>query len=138
MALIKPVKFDYQKAMAPFTKAQKRLISIGLRLERDIKQSISEKGPSPPGSPPGIDTGRLRASISVNWSGSGTSRMQGADGVGEPLKDDENRFTVVVGTNVFYAPLLENGTIRMPARPFIRPNFDRMKNRIAEMIVSST
>ena len=137
MATIKPVKFDYKKAMAPFEETQKRLIAISLQLEGDIKRSISEKGPSPPGSPPGVDTGRLRASISTNWSDSGTSRMQGADGVGEPGRN-ENRFTVVVGTNVFYGPLLEYGTRHMPARPFIRPAFDRIKNRIAKYLVSST
>lgn len=131
------VKFDYKKAMFPLEEAQKRLVAIGLQLESDIKRSISGAGPSAPGSPPGVDTGRLRSSISTNWSDSGIGRREGSDGVGQPEKN-ENRFTVVVGSNVQYAPWLEWGTIRMPARPFIRPAFDRMKNRIARMLVSST
>ncbi len=93
------------------------------------------------GQPPAVDTGRLRASISTNWSESsfGSINRIGAkakegDGVGQPSKI-EGKFTVVVGTAVNYAPFLEFGTRRMAARPFVRPAYDRMKNRIARMIV---
>ncbi len=37
---------------------------------------------------------------------------------------------VVVGTDVEYAPYLEFGTSRMPARPYLRPAFDEEKDRV--------
>jgi len=137
------VKFNMKLAMQPLEEAQKRLVSVGLQLERDIKQSISGPGPAPAGSPPGVDTGRLRASISTNWSGSAMSRGNvGAqadisDGVGKP-EEKNGLFRVVVGTNVEYAPWLEYGTRRMSARPFIRPAFDALRIRIAKMITESS
>jgi HK97 gp10 family phage protein len=137
------VKFDMKAAMAPLEKAQKGLVAIGLQLEGDIKRSISGAGPSIPGAPPGVDTGRLRASISTNWSDSPMDRGKvggqalDSEGVGKPEKMG-GKFTVVVGSNVTYAPFLEFGTRRMPARPFVRPAFDRIKNRIANLITKET
>lgn len=50
-----------------------------------------------------VDTGRLRNSISHG-------------------KEDDS--TMVVGTNVEYAPYVELGTSRMGARPFLAPSID--------------
>lgn len=50
-----------------------------------------------------VDTGRLRNSISHG-------------------KEDDS--TMVVGTNVEYAPYVELGTSRMEARPFLAPSID--------------
>lgn len=47
-----------------------------------------------------VDTGNLRNSISH-------------------AQQDDN--TVVIGTNVEYAPYVELGTVRMAARPYLRP-----------------
>lgn len=122
--------------------AEKKLIAVGLQLEGDIKKSIS--GPrSAPGDPPGVDTGRLRASISTNWSGSGMSsgnvgsQALTEDGIDQPERR-EDKFTVRVGSRVEYSSWLEWGTRRMAARPFIRPSFDRMRVRIASMLTKST
>ena len=63
-----------------------------------------------------VDTGRLRASLSTNWSGSplahgGTgSEAKGDDGVGRPT--GPSGLVVVVGTNVKYAAAVEFGGIR--------------------------
>jgi len=150
------VKFDLREAMKLLDKAQKRLVAVGFALERDIKESMttgtgrisikSSKGnkstihiASAPGQPPAVDTGRLRASISTNWSDSGMSRgrvggqADSGEGVGSPEKMD-GKFMVVIGTNVKYAPWLCWGTRRMGARPFVRPAWDRMKSRIANML----
>ncbi len=150
------VVFDMKKAMAPLEEAQQRLVKIGFQLEADIKNSMVAgtgrtymKGKnknivhvaSAPGEPPAVDIGRLRGSISTNWSASSLSRGKvdskafPEDGIGKPGKRD-NLFTVVVGTAVIYAPWLEMGTRRMAARPFVRPAFDRMKSRIARMVVN--
>lgn len=55
-----------------------------------------------------VDTGRLRQSIGVQKIGQGHYR---------------------VGTNVQYAPFVEFGTRRTRAQPFMRPAFEKVKNR---------
>jgi len=50
-----------------------------------------------------VDTGRLRASIA--WR----------------AESDAEGLSVVVGTNVEYAPWVELGTSTQPARPYLRP-----------------
>ena len=70
-----------------------------------------------------VDTGRLRASVSTNWAGSGmnegkmSAKAQPGDGVSEPQGPKE--LVYVVGTNVHYAPHVEFGTAKMPARSFL-------------------
>jgi phage gpG-like protein len=60
-----------------------------------------------------VQFGRLKASISTNWSGSGMQygkaggEAQHQDGVGRP--DGPKGLTVVVGTNVKYAYIQEMG-----------------------------
>lgn len=62
-----------------------------------------------------VKTGRLRASLSTNWSGSGKKRgriggkAKADDGIGEPKGEDG--LTVVVGTNVEYGPSVEFGHV---------------------------
>lgn len=56
-----------------------------------------------------VDTGRLRGSITHST-------------------EDEGH-TVVIGTNVEYAPHVEMGTVRMAARPYLRP---AIENHIPE------
>lgn len=58
---------------------------------------------SAPGQPPAVDTGRLRASIDSD------------------LGADSRGLVARIGTNVVYARHLELGTVRMAARPFLRP-----------------
>jgi len=133
------------------------LLKVGFQLEREIKQ-IFKKGTgniylkgknrdiihqaSAPGEPPAVDIGRLRASISTNWTGSGIGRgrvdsqANPEEGVGDPggSKRMGGQFKVVVGTNVRYAPWLEFGTTRMEKRPFMRPSLDRIKNKVTSLI----
>lgn len=54
-----------------------------------------------------VDTGRLRQSIGVQKIGQGHYR---------------------VGTNVQYAFLVEFGTRKMAAKPFLRPAFEKVKS----------
>ena len=122
------VQFNMKAALAPLDKAQKALVAIGLQLERDIKVSMTtgtgrtyRRGnivhvASAPGQPPAVDTGRLRASISTNWSDSGLSRgrvggqADSENGIGQP-NQVQRKFTVVVGTNVLYACLSAGTTV---------------------------
>ena len=79
------------------------LKEIGFKVERDAKIFCPVK------------TGRLRSSLSTNWSGSGKARgrtgskAQTDDGVGEP--NGPRGLIVVVGTNVKYAIFVEYGHI---------------------------
>lgn len=73
--------------------------------EAHVKRLISGPGPSSPGNPPGVDTGRLRAS----WR----HRITGPH-AGE------------VFTDVVYAPFLEFGTRRMAPRPHAGPTAEWM------------
>ena len=88
---------------------------------------------------PHVDTGRLRSSISSNWTGSGMSRgkvtaaAKPDDGVGQPTK----KLTGVVGSNVEYARVVELGS-EDPARrrtpyPYLRPALHKNEKKILEL-----
>jgi len=81
-----------------------------------------------------VQYGRAKASITTNWAGSTFNRAsiknpsrasenpsQPDDAVGKP--DGPAELLYVVGTNVFYTPLLEHGSPKMPARPFLYPAY---------------
>jgi hypothetical protein len=121
-----PIKnWNESAVQTHLTKAHKRLIALGLLMESAIKQSMRpgtgimyrKHRASVPGAPPAPDTGRLRASITTNWTLSGMARTatsgkkgQEGDGVGQPSAT-KGKFTVVVGTNVEYACLKSNTII---------------------------
>lgn len=73
--------------------------AVAVECERYIKQSFGTS-PSPPGGPPGVDTGALRASIHTEAVNALTQRIADA---------------------VEYGVYLEFGTTRMGARPFMIP-----------------
>jgi hypothetical protein len=73
---------------------------VALKIERQAKANVP------------VDTGRLRASISTNWTGSGKARgdveskAKPDDGVGQP-PERKDQFTAVIGSNVEYAAEVE-------------------------------
>lgn len=87
-----------------------------------------------------VDTGRLRASITSNWTDSGIAvssvegkaQQEGIRGIGQPGKVN-NEFKGVVGTNVKYAPFIELGTRKMSARPFLRVALQMKKQEIMRL-----
>ena len=94
----------------------------GLNAERHAKRDeITPKVYDIPQSPTYQRTGRLRASITYatkKTHSSPESPASGKDGVTDAPDND----TVVVGTNVEYAPYVELGTTKMRPRPFIEPS----------------
>ena len=93
---------------------------------------------------PHVDTGRLRSSISVNWSGSGmssgkvTSPAKVEDGVSMP-PTETGKFTGRVGSNVEYARRIELGFVdvdslgrkyNQPPYPFLRPALEKNRSKI--------
>ena len=117
-----------------FTTEQK-MIKAGFMIANDAKRMVK------------VDTGRLRSSISVNWTGSGMAegeigdKAKPGDGTKQPTsKPDE--FTVVAGTNVKYARRLEYGFIgkdklgrhyNQAARPYLRPALAKNLSKIKRM-----
>lgn len=83
-------------------------------LQSDIKRTLSiSPSPSSPGQPPGVDTGTLRRSVQID-----RSRV-------------DSDLLARVGTNVEYGRYLEYGTIKMAARPWLRPTLSKFKGKIA-------
>jgi hypothetical protein len=80
------------------------LLETGFKIETQAKANCPVK------------TGRLRASISTNWAGSGKTRGKvgskatAEDGIGQPV--GPAGLAVVVGTNVTYGPHVEHGHAR--------------------------
>jgi hypothetical protein len=83
---------------------------IAQDVEADIVLSFNSRSPSPAGEPPGVDTGNLKNSVQANATL-------------DPL-------TWVLDVGAFYAVMLEYGTLRMAARPFVRPALDRVPGRL--------
>ena len=77
-------------------------ISGGSKTGRTYRRGNVTHIASAPGQYPASDTGRLAGSIKAIISGT----------------------TAIVGTNVAYGPMLEFGTSRMAARPWLLPSFN--------------
>jgi len=98
------------------TDMKKAINTCCIKLETDIKTHFTPNGPSAPGEPPAVDTGRLRASI--------THRVE----------TEGEEIAGYVGTNVEYATDLEFGTSKMAERPFMIPAVERNKEWIKEKL----
>lgn len=94
-----------------------------------------------------VDTGLLRNSITFALGGESpaiTDYASDSRGDGKQVTeghydgtapaDDAGEITVYVGTNVQYAPYQELGTIKMDARPFLRPAVENSKDEVEQII----
>lgn len=105
------------------------LEECGLAAERFAKQEITKSVYDTPERPNYRRTGYLRNSITHALSGEAAAISEYTDdakeqhGVysGSAPAAKENEMSVYVGTNVEYAPYVEMGTVKMGARPFIKP-----------------
>ena len=99
-----------------------------------------------------VDTGRLRASLSVNWTGSGMDRgkvigktkpkmghkpSSPRDGVSQP--NDKGGFYAAVGTNVEYGPSIEyggtsGGAHSMAPQPYLWPALAMNKAKLKQKL----
>jgi len=104
--------------MSQLTEEDKRvlkeeLLKLGFKTLRLSKQ----KAP--------VDTGRLRASITLA-DNSGVIENTGPEASpSDGLNSRASNFSVVVGTNVDYAEFIEFGTSSQDAQPFLRPAADQ-------------
>lgn len=97
-----------------------------------------------------VDTGLLRNSITFALGGqppqittyasngetASGKKIEKTEGHydGEAPPDSNGEVTVYVGTNVEYAPYLELGTVKMDARPFLRPAMENNSDEIEQII----
>jgi phage gpG-like protein len=143
-------------AIASPTAVMKGVKRVALKIERDAKAICTELG--------AVDTGRLRASITTNWTGSGlpvgevhapssikpkgksgqpSKPLQPSDLMGQP-QSKKDVFSAVVGTNVEYAPSIEHGhivkgktfTTMVSGRPFLYPAYFSHENEVQPEISS--
>jgi len=145
MAIIKWYGKEVQRQI--FSATEQAVMKGCFMIEKDVKISMHpgtgreyKRGgkihrASVTGQPPAVDSGRLRASIASNWSGSGlpngnvTNPKQSGDGISMP-PTEKDKFTGRVGTNVFYGKILEYGSVKMGPRPFLRPAFEKNISKI--------
>ena len=132
---IKSYRKEREKEIIDRLKAT--LPKIGALVEREAKQNATHAKDS--GQHPAIQSGRLRASISYNWSGSGMGRgkvespAEANDGVSQPTED----LTVNIGTNVEYANIIEHGNSHQPPYPFLFPAVEANREKIIDILKSS-
>lgn len=112
-------------------------LSLALRraaivVENQAKENVDQTPPAHPQ----VQTSRLRSSISHNWSGSGITHGQveppakAQDGVSEPSEE----LAVHIGTNVYYGKILEHGSVKMPAYPWLYPALEVSKLKIIDAL----
>ncbi len=94
-------------------------------IKKRAKAKKKRHVPSTPGNPPNIDTGILRSSIThtidIKDIGGGQPGVVGF--VGSDI--DHIRANAGTGTDVQYGFYLEVGTVKMAARPWLRPALRR-------------
>ncbi len=120
---------DRQWKQAMSRSASDRMGMACLMLERDIKSHFGV------GKAPGIVTGRLKSSITSNWTG---RRGSGQSSIGgdPPMRDPGGSWPIikgVVGTNVTYGRELEYGHGKTRAYPFMRPALERNRREIPRL-----
>ena len=114
---------------------ERALELCGFQAERNAKKNLYAGH--------GVDTGLLRNSITFALDGEGTniSSYKADKGEGEgsysgsmPKEAGKGVRSVVIGTNVEYAPYVELGTSRMKEIPFLKPAVQDHKNEYATII----
>jgi len=78
-------------------------------------------------------TGRLRSSLAVAIKDQIVKKnnpKNDEDVITPPSED----FEVYIGTRTYYAPFVEFGTRKMPAKPYLRPAFDKNINKLTEEV----
>jgi hypothetical protein len=118
---------------------RKALLKGGFKVETLAKQIITSNE--------SVITGRLRASISTNWSGSGLaegktdSKAKSGDGIKEP--PGEKGMVVATGTNVIYSRRVEHGFVgkdslgrnyNQQGKPYLYPAYFSYEGEIIQDI----
>lgn len=109
-------------------KIKQALILGGLAIEAEAKDTAQ------------VDSGRLRASYTTNWDGSGIQSAsvqapaKSGDGVSQPSKGFGDIAVVRIGSNVEYAVFIELGTQKMQPYMTVHNAALRLQSRIEQML----
>lgn len=129
MSNVKIVNDNSEEILRRFADAKKRgLIAVGMTAEKHAKDELSRPKPHANGEfRPNVDTGRLRNSVTFALSGEPANISSYSDdkgNAGTPYAGNAptgKHMGVFIGSNVEYAPLIENGGRTSRAYPFLRP-----------------
>jgi len=132
------VKWYGDKAM----KNMEQAISLGLEaaglLVHGQAVNLSPVGQYPKGS--GKVGGKLRNSLSYSTDGevkglnSSTGQKANLD---DGVKPNPDKNSVIIGTNVEYAPYVELGTSKMAAQPYLNPALELNKGNIKKIFADA-
>lgn len=81
-----------------------------------------------------VDTGRLRGSITVASSDGKATRPESPAATTDKIAAPSVPGETFVGTPVEYGPYQEYGTVKMYARPFLRPALDIVRGRVPAIV----
>lgn len=101
--------------------AREAVKSASVVLQRQIKRELSRRGPgkpSPPGTPPALQTGQLRQSVQIDFSG----------------LSDRKKPHALVGPGAFYGKYHEFGTKMHPKRQFVGPGEKKVEGRLKRIL----
>lgn len=121
-----------------FDKAVKKALRlVGGQAERAAKETITEMG--------AVDTGFLRNSITWALAGEAPNAQSYQDDKGKQTGEYGDKlpaehggdYAVYVGTNVYYAPYVEYGTRKMPARPFLASSIKMSQHTLEELFAEA-
>lgn len=128
-------KDDFDKAL------EVALESIGIHLEGEAKEELEN-------SPRRVDTGLLRNSITYALDGEppntqtysadkpskyGKKEKSSGSYSGTAPKESNGR-SVIIGSNVEYAPYVHEGTVRTPANRFLKNAVERNRDQIEKLL----
>jgi len=78
------------------------------------------------------DTGRLIGSITYQTHNGG-SRVGAPAAADDKISEPNTEYSVDIGSAVEYAPYHEYGTVKMMARPFLRPALRRSRKAVTKL-----
>jgi len=104
---------------------ERKLLAIGQALAKEVVQETMKKAAEPIMNVAKVNvpkrTGNLADSIKISLLSNGSRVATG-------------RKSMYIG-KTFYGGMIEFGTSKMQAKPFLRPAFDSTKNRALEIII---
>lgn len=128
------IESNRRKVDMNFDRAAKlALRAVGGEAAGDAQESITDMG--------AVDTGLLRNSITFALGDdyANTTKYHSENGSktgkysGTAPKNEDGEMSVWIGTNVYYAPYVHEGTVKMQARPFLSSSILRNYHSYMEL-----
>lgn len=112
------------------------LLNFGYALENRAKAHAPVRGGNRSFAPDGPVGGTLRRSIhTIGWAmGRLLGHTQDENGTAVPQDYPQGGTVVYVGTNVFYARFVHDGTSKMAARPFLAEALAEVRGSLLQLV----